>query len=149
MSWVVITGLAVCIFTGVITGNNVMAQSAFAGNRLFMSAEERALIDAQLFGVDSTAASGSDSAQELPATVPGSAVKTKQGPRSQSVALNGVVVRPNAKAAVVWINNQVQLYGVHVNPVTQQVRIQRSGNDYVLSPGEKIRYSVLQEKSDD
>ena len=145
MSRVILPCLAVCTFTVVMACKNTMAQSAFAGNRLFMAAEERVLIDAQLSSADNTAESGNESVVEKLEVIPDS---TQQVPRYRSMVLNGLVVRPDANAAIVWINSKAQLQSVPVDPVSQQVRIRRLGNDYILSPGEKVRYQLPRVKSD-
>ncbi len=129
----------------------VHAESAFEGSRLFMTPEQRTLIDLQLTDqntentllepVDTTIG---DAVQDV-VDSPGS---TAQLPVFKSLSFDGLVVRPHDNSAVLWVNGNMKSPRQVHRIGGEQVRILSHGVNHVLAPGQKKRIKTWVGKSD-
>lgn len=135
-----------------LTGPIVHAESAFESSRLFMTPEQRKLIDSQL--ADQNKAN--TLLERVNATI-GIAMKniadsndkTVVLPAYKTLSFDGLVVRPHDNSAVIWVNGRMKSPGKVHRIDGERVRILSHGVNYVLAPGQKKRIETRLGKSDD
>ena len=125
--------------------NEVCSASDYAQHRLFMTPEQRAALEAQSRPLNNTITDEKPVVAEDVVLVRQTNISTEP----KVVTVNGVVVRPRDKSAVVWVNKKISEPGHWRDSGDQRIQITKFGATYTIVPGQSVSVPVAVNGSND
>ena len=125
--------------------SEVCSASDYAKHRLFMTPEKRAVLEAQSRILNSASSDKKPVVAEEVVSVRQAVITAEP----KVITVNGVVVRPRDKSAVVWLNSKVSPPRRWQGAGDQRIQITKFGATYTIVPGQSVSVPVAVNGSND